>query len=74
VSVLTNRLNPVMNAGMAAKGIDDWTGLTNAIHGVSGGTFGTAPTGKTMSVPAAAGTMLQLSYGTPNKPLVPKYR
>jgi hypothetical protein len=34
VSVLTNRLNPVMNAGMAAKGIDDWTGITNAIHGV----------------------------------------
>lgn len=73
-TVLASRFNPVMNAGMAAKGIDDWTGITNAIHGISGGSYGTAPTGKTMSVPAAVGNMLQLSHGTPNKPLVPKYR
>mgnify|MGYP006959992892 FL=1 len=71
---LAARYNPITSAAVAAKGIDDWTGATNLLHSATGGSMGTAPTGKTMSVPAAAGQMMHLTFGRGNKAIAPLHR
>ena len=65
--------NPIGNAFVVAKGINDWTGAGNAVHALSGGKYGQPATGNTLSVPVAVGQMMHLSHGK-GKPIGSLYR